>query len=114
MAFFGGQSKSPASLEPQTETVQQQTEDLPDLPPDSHSNTVIAKDVLVTGKVSGEGVVQIDGTVEGEVILKGYVSITATGKVKGPVEADVIRIAGRVEGSVLSHDHVQLERTGTI
>lgn len=58
--------------------------------------------------------VQIEGTVEGEVNLKGYVIVTATGKVKGPVEADVIRVAGQVEGNLVSHDHIQLERTGTI
>ena len=39
---------------------------------------------------------------------------STTGMVKGPVEADVIRIAGQVEGNLVSHDHVQLERTGTI
>lgn len=87
--------------------------DIPELP-EPRSNTVIAKDLLVTGKLSGEGVVQIEGTVEGEVNLKGYVIVTATGRVKGPVEADVIRIAGQVEGNLTSHDHVQLERTGTI
>ena len=58
--------------------------------------------------------VQIEGTVEGEVNLKGYVIVTPTGRVKGPVEADVIRVAGQVEGNLVSHDHVQLERTGTI
>ena len=30
------------------------------------------------------------------------------------MEADVIRVAGQVEGNLVSHDHVQLERTGTI
>lgn len=113
MAFFGGQPKTAPAMEPQTENDRRESADIPELP-EPRSNTVIAKDLIVTGKLSGEGVVQIEGTVEGEINLKGYVIVTATGKVKGPVEADVIRIAGQVEGNLISHDHVQLERTGTI
>lgn len=113
MAFFGGQPKTPAAPEPQTDTERREGSDIPELP-EPRSNTVIAKDLTVTGKLNGEGVVQIEGTVEGEVNLKGYVIVTPTGKVKGPVEADVIRVAGQVEGNLISHDHVQLERTGTI
>ena len=100
-------------MESQTDGGQREGADIPELP-ESLSNTVVAKDILLTGKLSGEGVVQIEGTVEGEVNLKGYVIVTPTGKVKGPVEADVIRVAGQVEGNLISHDHVQLERTGTI
>ena len=107
MAFFGGQSKNTPPVESQTDDERREGADIPELP-EPRSNTVIAKDLLV------RCVVQIERTVEGEVNLKGYVIITATGRVKGPVEADVIRIAGQVEGNLVSHDHVQLERTGTI
>ena len=113
MAFFGGQPKTSPLVEQQADRDQRDGTDIPELP-EPRGNTVIAKDVVVTGKVSGEGVVQIEGAVVGEVCLKGYVIVTATGKVQGPVEADVIRVAGRVEGTLTSHDHVQLERTGTI
>lgn len=113
MSLFGGFSKSSPVAEPQTDIDQRESADIPELP-EPRSNTVIAKDLVVTGKLSGEGVVQIEGTVEGEINLKGYVIVTPTGKVKGPIEADVIRIAGQMEGNLTSHDHVQLERTGTI
>lgn len=112
MAFFGGQAKTGTDPKP-VDTAEERREDLPELP-DPRDNTVIAKDITLTGSLSGEGVVQIEGTVEGEVKLKGYVIVTATGVVKGPVEADVLRIAGSVMGSVNCHDHLQLERTGTI
>lgn len=113
MAFFGGQPKSAPAADPQAENDLRETSDIPELP-EPRSNTVIAKDLLVTGSLSGEGVVQIEGAVEGEIHLKGYVIVTSTGRVKGPVEADVIRIAGQVEGNLTSHDHIQLERTGVI
>ncbi len=113
MAFFGGQPKAQSAPEVQNDNDRRETTDIPELP-EPRSNTVIAKDLIVTGRLSGEGVVQIEGTVEGEINLKGYVIVTSTGRVKGPVEADVIRIAGQVEGNLISHDHVQLERTGTV
>ena len=114
MAFFGGQSKAAPQVDPQPADMrEEQHSDLPELP-EPRDNTVIAKDITLTGRLSGEGVVQIEGTVEGEVCLKGYVIVTDTGRVKGPVEADVIRVAGNVEGSVNCRDHLQLERTGTI
>ena len=113
MAFFGGQPKAQSAPEVQNDNDRRETTDIPELP-EPRSNTVIAKDLIVTGRLSGEGVVQIEGTVEGEINLKGYVIVTSTGRVKGPVEADVIRIAGQVEGNLISNDHVQLERTGTV
>ena len=97
MAFFGGQPKTTPVMESQTDNERKESADIPELP-EPRSSTVIAKDLIVTGKLSGEGVVQIEGVVEGEVNLKGYVIVTATGKVKGPVEADVIRIAGQAPG----------------
>lgn len=111
MAFFGAAAKAVPVMEQDDD--RREGADIPDLP-EPKSSTVIAKDVLISGKLSGEGVVQIEGAVEGEVSLKGYVIVTPTGTVKGPIEADVIRVAGHVEGNLTSHDHVQLERTGTI
>ena len=111
MAFFGGQPKTPPVTESQTDNDRRENADIPELP-EPRSNTVIAKDLIVTGKLSGEGVVQIEGTVEGEIDLKGYVIVTATGRVKGPVVADVIRIAGQVEGNLTSSDRSEERRVG--
>lgn len=115
MGLFGGQSKTTGQTEFQSAQDGQADalEEIPELP-EPRTNTVIAKDLTVTGTLCGEGVVQIEGTVEGEVSLKGYMIITPTGRVRGPVEADVIRIAGSVEGDITAHDHLRLEKTGTI
>lgn len=111
MGFFGGPAKAPEQLEDQYAPEEQ--EELAQLP-EPHTNTVIAKDLTVTGTLRGDGVVQIEGRVEGEVSLKGYVIVSVTGVIKGPVEADVIRIAGSVEGNIIAHDHLRLEKTGSV
>lgn len=111
MGLFGGQAKVPDQLEDRYTAEDQ--EEMPQLP-EPHTNTVIAKDLTVTGTLRGDGVVQIEGRVEGEVSLKGYVIVSPTGVIKGPIEADVIRIAGSVEGNITAHDHLRLEKTGSV
>lgn len=111
MGLFGGQAKVPDQVEDQYAAEDQ--EQMPQLP-EPHTNTVIAKDLTVTGTLRGDGVVQIEGRVEGEVNLKGYVIVSPTGVIKGPIEADVIRIAGSVEGNIIARDHLRLEKTGSV
>lgn len=114
MGLFGGQTRAAGQTDYQSaaDGGEEMTE-VAELP-EPRTNTVIAKDLTVTGTLRGDGVVQIEGTVEGEVSLKGYVIVTPTGSIKGPVEADVIRIAGSVEGKITAHDHLRLEKTGTV
>lgn len=90
---------------------EEQFEDLPSLPK-PRASTVITDGVTITGRISGDGVIQVEGTVSGEIEVTGSVSVTATGLVKGPITADVVRIAGRVEGNVTARDHLRLEKTG--
>lgn len=64
--------------------------------------------------MKGEGVVQIDGEVEGEIAISGSVVVTPTGLVKGPVTADVVHLAGRIEGSVTAREYLRLEQSGQL
>ena len=90
MGLFG----RPARLEEEEALVQEQYEDIPTLP-EAPSSTVIAAGATVTGTLRGEGIIQVEGTVEGEIDLQGAVIVASTGMVKGPVTADVIRMASR-------------------
>ena len=102
MGLFG----KPARLEEEETVIQDQYDDLPTLP-EPPSSTVIAAGATVTGTLRGDGIMQVEGTVEGEIDLKGAVIVTPTGLIKGPVTADVIRLAGRIEGAV-SYTHLTL------
>lgn len=114
MGFFGSRAKPGAEVETRALPAQNESyEDIPTLPTPPTS-TVIAEGVTVSGKLSGEGVIQVEGTVEGEIELKGAVIVTTTGRVHGPIAADVIHVAGSVEGSVAARDHLRLEKTGTL
>lgn len=109
MGLFG----RPARLEEEEALVQEQYEDVPTLP-EAPSSTVIAAGATVTGTLRGEGIIQVEGTVEGEIDLQGAVIVASTGMVKGPVTADVIRMAGRIEGVVAAKERLLLQKTGSI
>lgn len=88
-------------------------EDLPDLP-EPPSSTVVAPGATIIGTMKGEGIIQVEGVVEGEIDLKGAVVVAPTGLVKGPVTADVIRVAGKIEGEVNAREHLFIEKTGSL
>lgn len=114
MGLFGSRAKPEPELEQQTLPSQaEQYEDIPSLPT-PRTSTVIAEGVTMAGKLYGEGVIQVEGAVEGEIDLRGAVIVTTTGRVHGPISADVIHLAGSVEGSVVARDHLRLEKTGTL
>jgi len=110
MGLFGRQAKAAAD----EELVQAEyEEELPSLP-EPPSSTVIAAGATVSGTLRGEGIIQVEGTVEGEIDLRGAVIVTPSGLVKGPVTADVLRIAGRIEGNVIANERVLLQKTGSL
>ena len=115
MGLFGGQTKQ----EPVTSTsyegdmFEEPFDALPTLPK-AQDNTLIAKGITFTGTIHGEGVVRVEGRVEGEVDLKGTLTVTTTGTVQGPITADVVRVAGDITGSITARESLCLERTGCV
>lgn len=115
MGFFGGSSR-PDPVEASSfdgEPFEDAFDSLPTLPK-PQDNTVIAKGITFTGTIEGEGIVQVEGHLEGEIKLRGSVTITTTGEVVGPITADAVRVAGEVSGNITARDHLCLERTGGV
>lgn len=82
--------------------------------PSRAGSTVIAQGITFTGTLRGEGVIQVEGVVEGQFDLVGAVIVAESGLVRGPISADVVRVAGRVEGNVRAREHMRLETTGSL
>jgi cytoskeletal protein CcmA (bactofilin family) len=116
MDFLGRQTKRDtrtdfqAAEEPASDEV---LEDIPSLPKPL-PKTVISKGVTLTGSLSGEGVVEVEGTVEGEVHLAGSVIVAPSGLINGPVTAEFVRVAGRIVGCVTARDSLRLEKNGSL
>jgi cytoskeletal protein CcmA (bactofilin family) len=115
MDFLGKQAKRETRVEPQPveEVSNEVIEDIPNLPKPL-PKTVIAKGVTMTGALNGEGIVEVEGTVEGEVHLTGSVIVSPTGLITGPVDADFVRVAGRIVGCVSARESLRLEKNGSL
>lgn len=83
-------------------------------PPQKVSSTLITQGITFKGTIEGEGVVQVEGVVVGEFNMVGAIIVADTGLVKGPISADVVRVAGKVEGNIIAREHMRLEHTGTL
>lgn len=62
--------------------------------------SVIAPGTRVEGSIVSDGGVHIDGEVEGDVIAESHVIVTASGVVRGNVEAREVYVGGRVCGDI--------------
>ena len=109
MGFFSTPKTEQSPLALEGERPQ---ESLP--PPQKVSSTLITQGITINGTIDGEGVVQVEGTVKGEFNMVGAIIVADSGLVKGPITADVVRVAGRVEGNVTAREHLRLENTGTL
>lgn len=113
MGIFGRVPRMDTDIDSSEETLEEQYEDLPELP-EPLNTTIIAEGITLTGNLEGDGVIQVEGTVKGEIKLRGQVIVTPTGVIKGPVDATVVQIAGNMEGNISASERLLLERTGII
>ncbi len=61
--------------------------------------TLITNDITVEGNLTGDGELQIDCMIKGDVTVT-RISIGETGRIEGAVTADVVDVRGRVTGSI--------------
>ena len=62
----------------------------------------------VHGKITGDGNLLVEGQVEGEIAVRGDLTIVEGGTVTSDVEAHAVRIAGALEGDVRASGNVHI------
>lgn len=82
--------------------------------PSDKINTVIGKATVFKGDINGNGLIRIDGEVEGNINNTGDIIIGENGRAKIELKARNITIAGYCEGTVEAEGKVELKSTGTI
>jgi cytoskeletal protein CcmA (bactofilin family) len=63
----------------------------------------------VRGRVSGEGDLRIEGTVEGDIALTGDLTIVEGARASSNVDARAVSVAGELEGDVRAQGLVRIE-----
>jgi cytoskeletal protein CcmA (bactofilin family) len=81
----------------------------------STSNVVVLgpRDSL-SGTLSVEGEVRVEGTVEGEVRATGDIHIEQAATVRARLEGRVINVRGNVTGDVVAHQRLSVLGSGTL
>jgi cytoskeletal protein CcmA (bactofilin family) len=70
---------------------------------------VIGQSTRVRGRVSGEGDLRVEGTLEGDVSIRGDLTIGSGARAVSAIEAHAVVVAGELEGDIRAQSTVQLE-----
>jgi cytoskeletal protein CcmA (bactofilin family) len=75
----------------------------------SRSEAVIGRATRVRGRVSGDGDLVVDGTIEGDIAIRGDLTIGEGARAASGIEANAVTIRGEVEGDVQARGVVRIE-----
>jgi cytoskeletal protein CcmA (bactofilin family) len=70
---------------------------------------VIGRSTRVRGRVSGDGDLRIEGTLEGDISVRGEVTIAEGGRATSTVEASGVTLRGELDGDVRATGAVRIE-----
>ena len=79
-----------------------------------NETSYFGKNLMIKGRISGNGNVIILGGLDGEFNLRGRVKIAQPAKIKGEVKADVISVNGNVQGKLAAQQRLHLDQTARI
>lgn len=77
-------------------------------------DTLIGKRAVITGDITGKGNFKIDGTVDGNITIKGDLVTGDKSVITGDIVAKNIIIAGNVIGDVEASGQLTIKATGSI
>jgi cytoskeletal protein CcmA (bactofilin family) len=75
----------------------------------SGGEAVIGQSTRVRGRVSGDGDVRLEGTLEGDISIRGDLTITSGARAESNVEARAVTVGGELEGDVRAQGLVHIE-----
>ena len=78
------------------------------------SESLIAPDIAIEGKIEGSGHVRIAGRFKGDVDVRGDLTIEHGAHVTGSVRADKVVISGELVGNIEAASHVELMQSGSL
>ena len=76
--------------------------------------SIIGTDLRIEGELHTAGVVQIEGTVVGNVRAEREVILAEGGVVEGDIHAGVALLGGKVRGSIVAAERVEVQATALV
>jgi cytoskeletal protein CcmA (bactofilin family) len=75
--------------------------------------TIIAEGLTINGNVSAEGLIEVNGKIEGEVRCT-FLLVSARAVIKGAIEAERVAVSGHVEGPIRASEVVLKSRAHVV
>ena len=76
--------------------------------------SIIGVGTQVTGDISSQGTIRIEGEVAGRIQCEDTIVVQETGKVTGELIAGQVIVSGTVEGNINAHDRIEITSTGKV
>jgi cytoskeletal protein CcmA (bactofilin family) len=82
--------------------------------PGAADGAVLGRGLRVVGRVRGEGDLQIEAEVQGDVSVGGTLELAEPARVTGSVDADAVVVAGQLDGDVTARTSVAITASGRL
>ena len=66
------------------------------------TTSTLSSGLTIQGRVTGDGNLAIEGTVDGEVAVQGGLFVAAGARVHGSVAADAVTVEGELDGDIVA------------
>jgi cytoskeletal protein CcmA (bactofilin family) len=76
--------------------------------------SVVGQGLVIEGKVEGNGSIRLLGRLKGHVAVSGNVIVDPDGTVEGEVRADRVRIAGHAEAIIIAQSAIELAGSASL
>jgi len=76
--------------------------------------SVISKDVEITGTIKSSGSIRVDGKLDGELHSTGDAVIGSSAQIKGNIVVNSAVIEGGVQGNITAKDRIEMKSTARV
>jgi cytoskeletal protein CcmA (bactofilin family) len=76
--------------------------------------SIIGPGTTVTGEITSQGTIRIEGMVAGRVQSEDSIVVHEAGKVRAELIAGQVVISGEVQGNVFAHERLEITGTGRV
>lgn len=76
------------------------------------ADTIIGRNTVIDGEISGTEPVIIEGTVKGRISLESTVTVAAEGIVEADIETPTVEVDGQVTGNIVASERVEIRAEG--
>ena len=75
----------------------------------SHGETaVLGKETNLRGRIAGDGDLRVEGTISGDVALKGHLTVDGGAEITADVQARSVVVEGAIEGDISATEAVAI------